>query len=221
MTHSLTTPAAPPPYQDPVNFQNRLDHAGAGREKLKAALRFEHFLAQRPREGIARFPDQMLDVLNERAGVEVSLDADRETGRFFDSKAYVLQKLVAEVDELYMRNIAKAVLFFELKGDALLQQAYRENNLPELPPIQSPPQFGKLQLGGVCSVCEGVAGGEVKPSSEEPLGNFAELRTAVESNAGFLVKGSSEATRTLRKVWQEFLSEHMVVTARDVKTRPM
>ena len=65
--------------------------------------------------------------------MEVSLDADRETGKYFDSKAYVLQKLVGEVDELYMRNMAKAILFYELGRNAELQQLYRENNLPDLP----------------------------------------------------------------------------------------
>ena len=75
----------------------------------------------------------MLDVMTARAGVEVSLDADRETGKYFDSKAYVLQKLVGEVDELYMRNMAKAILFYELGRNAELQQLYRENNLPDLP----------------------------------------------------------------------------------------
>ena len=78
----------------------------------------------------------MFDVLTARAGVEVSLDADRETGKFFDSKAYVLQKLVAEIDELYMRNVAKAILFFELKRDAELQKTYRQNSLPELPYVK-------------------------------------------------------------------------------------
>ena len=75
----------------------------------------------------------MLDVLTARAGVEVSLEADRETGKYFDSKAYVLQKLVGEVDELYMRNMAKAILFYELGRNAELQKLYRENNLPDLP----------------------------------------------------------------------------------------
>ena len=75
----------------------------------------------------------MLDVMTARAGVEVSLDADRETGKYFDSKPYVLQKLVGEVDELYMRNMAKAILFYELGRNAELQQLYRENNLPDLP----------------------------------------------------------------------------------------
>ena len=92
---------------------------------------------------------------------------------------------------------------------------------PTPSPIASPPRFGKLQLDGSYLICEGIAGEEGLALREEPLGDFEHLRIAVQENAGFLLKGSAEATIVLKKVWEDLLGEHILLTAQNIKSRPM
>ena len=130
--------------EDSGLFQARMKYCMNLREATKAQLRLDHFLNHQDNNGVETIPDWVLDHIAKRIGNPKLLAGISDPEH---KSVNVLQNLVADVGNRYMRACKKIVLNIKIHQSPEMYKQYQELKLPYVDLSKSlAPWYGKLQL---------------------------------------------------------------------------